>query len=228
MQAPFGGENGDGTDQPSSATVAAVPATMRSVVCRQYGDPSTLTFEEGPVPEPGPGQVRIGVAAAGVNFVDNLFVAGSYQIKIPPPFTPGNEVAGSVEAVGDGADPGLVGQRVAYGAGFGGWSTHVLADPKNLFAIPESMSDGQAATFIQSYATAWFSLRRRIEARPRQTMLVLGAGGGIGLGVLRRRLRARRRGHRRGIVRRQVASSRGGGRRAAHQLHLRGPQGARP
>ena len=85
---------------------------MQRIVCREWGPPESLVLEEGPTPEPGPGQVVVEVAAAGVNFVDALFVAGTYQIKVPPPFTPGSELAGVVSAVGPDVTGIEVGDRV--------------------------------------------------------------------------------------------------------------------
>lgn len=154
---------------------------MRKVVCTEWGPPEGLTIETGPLPQPGPGEVRIDVHAAGVNYVDNLFVSGEYQIKIPPPFTPGGEVAGTVGAVGEGVDRWSGGERVVASVGVGGWASHIVADARHLIAVPDAVSDGQAATFIQSYATAWFSLTKRITVDEGDHVLVLGAGGGLGL-----------------------------------------------
>ncbi len=154
---------------------------MRKVVCTEWGPPEGLIIETGPLPQPGPGEVRIDVRAAGVNYVDNLFVSGEYQIKIPPPFTPGGEVAGTVGAVGDGVDRWSGGERVVASVGVGGWASHVVADARHLIAVPDAVSDGQAATFVQSYATAWFSLTERVTVREGDQVLVLGAGGGLGL-----------------------------------------------
>lgn len=154
---------------------------MRKVVCTAYGPPEDLTIESGPLPEPQPGEVRVAVAAAGVNYVDNLFVAGEYQIKIPPPFTPGGEVAGRVDALGEDVVGWTLGDRVVVSVGVGGWASHVLADARHLIAVPDAVTDGQAATFIQSYATAWFSLTKRVTVCEGDHVLVLGAGGGLGL-----------------------------------------------
>ncbi|HUW01345.1 MAG TPA: NADPH:quinone oxidoreductase family protein [Acidimicrobiales bacterium] len=154
---------------------------VRKVVCAAYGPPEELTVEAAPLPEPGAGQVRIAVRAAGVNYVDNLFVSGEYQIKIPPPFTPGGEVAGTVDVVGAGVEGWTVGARVVASVGVGGWASHVVVDARHLIAVPDRMSDGQAATFVQSYATAWFSLTKRVTVHEGDHVLVLGAGGGLGL-----------------------------------------------
>ena len=151
------------------------------MVCEAYGPPDSLTITSGPLPEPGAGQVRVAVRAAGVNFVDALFVSGEYQIKIPPPFTPGGELAGVVDAVGEGVDDGQVGRRVVASIGVGAFASHVLAAPDRLIDVPDNVTDGQAATFMQSYGTAWFALHHRVGIREGQRMLVLGAGGGIGL-----------------------------------------------
>lgn len=156
-------------------------SSLRHVVCTAYGPPEELEVRESDLPEPGAGEVRVAVRAAGINYVDNLFVAGEYQIKIPPPFTPGGEIAGVVDAVGPGVEAWAGGERVLASVGVGGWASHVIVDGRHLIAVPDGVSDGQAATFVQSYATAWFSLTRRVTVGAGDTVLVLGAGGGVGL-----------------------------------------------
>lgn len=144
---------------------------MRRVVCREVGDPAALVVEEGADLEPGPGQVVVDVKAAGVNFVDALFVRGGYQIKPPTPFTPGGEVAGVVRSTG---------QRVIASVGLGAFADQVLAGEGNLFPLPDEISFEMGASLVQSYATALFSFERRIRLAEGQWVLVLGAGGGVG------------------------------------------------
>ncbi|NLD77923.1 MAG: NADPH:quinone oxidoreductase family protein [Acidimicrobiales bacterium] len=157
---------------------------MRRVVCNEWGEPETLVVEEVPDPEPGPGQVVVAVAAAGVNFVDALFVAGTYQIKVPPPFTPGSELAGTVTAVGDGVTGVAVGDRVLSSLGLGAFASHVVLSEAAVVPIPDNLSDGAAAVLVQSYCTAWFALTRRTTVAPGEKVLVLGAGGGVGLAAI--------------------------------------------
>lgn len=157
---------------------------MRVVSCSSFGPLSDLTVEERPSPPCGEHEVRIEVTAAGVNFVDALFVQGRYQIKPPLPFVPGNEVAGTVTEVGDGVVTHAVGDRVFANVGLGGYASEVVVDARRAMHTPAAMTDGQAATFTQSYSTAWFALHHRAQARAGQSMLVLGAGGGVGLAAV--------------------------------------------
>jgi NADPH2:quinone reductase len=157
---------------------------MRAVVCTELGPPSLLRLEERPDPVPGPGQVVVVVEAAGVNFVDGLFVAGQYQIKPPLPFTPGGEVAGHISAMGDGVEGLMVGQRVMATTGLGGFASHAVVPALALTSLPDALDAPRAATFTQSYCTMFFALRDRAQVQPGQSVLVLGAGGGIGLAAI--------------------------------------------
>lgn len=157
---------------------------MRRIVCRDFGPLENLTFEDAESPQPGPGQVLIDVRAAGVNFVDSLFVRGAYQIKPPTPFTPGGEVAGVVAAVGDGADGITTGDRVIASCGLGGFAEQVLAGAGSVFPLPDAVDFDIGATVVQSYATALFSLARRTVVEKDEWVLVLGAGGGVGLACI--------------------------------------------
>ncbi len=157
---------------------------MRYVTCTELGPPEVLSLDEtGPL-GPGPGQVVIDVEAAGVNFVDALFVAGRYQIKPPLPFTPGSEVAGVVRSVGPGVEGWEVGTRVLAMCGLGGYAEQVAVGATQAVAVPASLSAAQAAAFTQSYCTAMFALRERARLQPHETVLVLGAGGGVGLAAV--------------------------------------------
>ncbi len=157
---------------------------MRAVMCQSYGEPDSLVIDEVPEPEPGAGQVRIAIRAAGVNYVDGLLAAGSYQVKIPPPFVPGSEVAGVIDAVGADVVGAAVGDRVFATMGTGGFAEKVVVSAKAVTAIPANLDFARAATFHQSYCTAWFSFTRRTEIRPDEWVLVTGAGGGIGLAAI--------------------------------------------
>lgn len=157
---------------------------MRAVVCHELGPPSNLVLEDQPDPVAGPGQVVLTVAAAGVNFVDGLFVAGRYQIKPPLPFTPGNEVAGTVTSLGEGVDGWSVGDRVLASVGLGGFADAVVAEARSLSPIPDDLTDAAAAAFTQSYCTALFALRDRVRLVAGETLLVLGAAGGVGTAAM--------------------------------------------
>lgn len=157
---------------------------MRVVSCNSFGPVANLTVEDRPSLPIGPGQLRIAVTASGVNFVDGLFVQGLYQIKPPLPFVPGGEIAGVVTEVGEGVETHAVGDRVFASTGLGGFASEVLWPARRAMHTPEGMSDGQAATFVQSYGTAWFALHNRAKAQAGEWLLVLGAGGGVGLAAV--------------------------------------------
>src|SRR4051794_11028128 len=161
-----------------------MPDTMRAVVCKELGPPDALVVEERDVPEPGPGQVRIAVRAAGVNYVDGLIAAGRYQVRIQAPFVPGSEIAGEINAVGDGVDALAVGDRVFASVGTGGFAEQVVTREVAVVKLPPSLDFPRAASFHQAYCTAWFALVRRTVVRPDETVLVTGAGGGVGLAAI--------------------------------------------
>lgn len=157
---------------------------MRAVVCSEFAPLDRLRVEERPDPQPGPGQVVVAVEAAGVNFVDALFVQGAYQIKPALPFTPGGELAGQVVAVGDGVEGVAVGDRVLAMTWLGGFTTHAVVPAGSVVPIPGDLSAGQAAGLVQSYGTMLFAFTRRMQLRAGEQVLVLGAGGGIGLAAV--------------------------------------------
>lgn len=156
---------------------------MHAVVCSALGPLSGLTVDERPDLVPGPGQLVVEVAAAGVNYVDGLIAQGRYQIKPPTPYTPGSEVAGIVRAVGEGVAFD-VGERVLVSCGAGGFASQVLVDGRLPIRVPDSIDLAQAATLIQSYATALYTLTRRTAVAAGEWVLVLGAGGGVGLAMI--------------------------------------------
>jgi NADPH2:quinone reductase len=153
---------------------------MRAVVCTELGPPERLTVTEHEAPIASPGRVVVDVRAAGVNYVDALFVAGEYQIKPPLPFVPGSEVAGVVAEVGEGVTEVAVGDRVLVSCGLGGYAEQVGAGAGQVTRIPDGLDFERAATFTQSYCTALFALRERAAMTPGESLLVLGAGGGVG------------------------------------------------
>jgi len=148
------------------------------VVCRELGPLAGLDVEEAPDLVAGDGQVVVDVRAAGANFVDALMVQGGYQIKPALPFTPGMEVAGVV-AGGERA-----GERVLALCWFGGYASQVVVPSAAAVPVPDGVSDGQAATLVQSYATMLFALTRRTAVAAGEWVAVLGAGGGVGLAAI--------------------------------------------
>ena len=151
------------------------------VLCSELGDPGVLATVEQPDLACGPGCVRVDVEAAGINFVDALFVAGTYQIKIPPPFVPGSELAGRVSEVGEGVTDWRPGDRVIANIGLGAYCSSTVVRSSQLIALPSSVSMRVGATCGQPYSTAWFALTRRALCRPGHIVAVFGAGGGVGL-----------------------------------------------
>ena len=157
---------------------------MQVVVCNQVGSLDQLVVEERPSPDLYPTCVRIAVTACGVNYVDALFVQGKYQIKPPTPFIPGMEIVGRVtEVAGDVAGIN-VGDRVFANIGLGGYVSEAVVAASRVVVLPESLTDGQAATFMQSYLTGWFALVERARVEACKWLLVLGGGGGVGLAAV--------------------------------------------
>jgi NADPH2:quinone reductase len=157
---------------------------MRAVVCKALGPFDNVVVEQVDPPVAGSGQVLVSVRAAGVNYVDGLMCQGRYQIKFPTPYVPGGEIAGVVSAVGEEADGGFaLGDRVMALTGFGAFCEEIAIHPASLVKMPDALSFAQGATMIQSYATALYSLRRA-GLQPGETVLALGAGGGIGLAAV--------------------------------------------
>jgi NADPH:quinone reductase len=154
---------------------------VRAVVCRELGPLDQVVIEERPTPVPGPGQVVVDARAMGVNFVDGLICQGRYQMKPATPYVPGGEIAGVVSAVADDVSRVAVGDRVMAMTGFGAFAEQVVVNAGSLEFLPGDLGFGQAAAFIQSYSTAWFTVTRRTAVQQGEWVLVLGAGGGIGL-----------------------------------------------
>jgi NADPH2:quinone reductase len=140
-----------------------------------------LLMDDVPVPEPGPGQVRLKIHACGVNFADTLIVKGRYQEKPPLPFAPGMEVCGTVHGRGEGVTEPAVGTRVAASCGAGGFAEYALAPASACVPIPDAMSDIQAAAFQVAYGTSHVALGHKANLQPGERLLVLGAAGGVGL-----------------------------------------------
>ena len=144
------------------------------------GGPETLRMTEIDMPAPAAGQVRIAVKAAGVNFPDTIIIRDLYQYKPTRPFAPGGEVAGDIDAVGSGVSGFAVGDRVLGLPLFGGFASHVVCDAGMVHAIPEAMPYDVAACFVFTYGTSYYALKDRGQLAAGETLLVLGAAGGIG------------------------------------------------
>jgi NADPH2:quinone reductase len=157
---------------------------MHAWLCENPVGVDALRWKELPTPEPGKGEVRIAIRAASLNFPDLLIVQNKYQQKPPLPFVPGAEYAGVVEAVGDGVTDLKVGQSVACLAGTGGFGTHTLAPAALCLPLPPGFPEVDAAAFIMIYATAWHALADRAQLRAGETVLVLGAAGGVGTAAI--------------------------------------------
>lgn len=154
---------------------------MRAILCNAYGPPEDLALAEVADPVPGPGQLLVRVHAAAVNFPDVLFIAGKYQIKIPPPFIPGNEIAGEVVG-GDGA-PFSPGRRV-FGTTFGAFAELAVLDAATAAPLPDGVDFGSAAAFGVTYRTAYHALRSVARVAAGEWVVVLGAAGGVGLAAV--------------------------------------------
>lgn len=153
---------------------------MRALVCEQFGPIDDVELRELPEPTPGPGQVLVDVRAAGVNFPDLLAIQGLYQIKAEPPFTPGAELSGVVAGLGDGVDAFEVGDEVIGIFANGAFAEQCIVDAANLFRKPESVTFEQAAGLSITYGTSYYALKQLANVQPGETVLVLGAAGGVG------------------------------------------------
>jgi NADPH2:quinone reductase len=153
---------------------------MHAWLCENPVGVDALTWKELPTPQPGAGQVRVRIEAASLNFPDLLIVQNKYQMKPPLPFVPGAEFAGVVEAVGDGVTHLKPGQAVACLAGTGGFATHTLAPAALCMPLPPGFGAVDAAAFIMTYATSHHALVDRAQLKAGETVLVLGAAGGVG------------------------------------------------
>ncbi len=157
---------------------------MKAVVCESYGPPENLSLKEIPDPEVAKGHVLIDVHAAGLNFPDTLQIAGKYQYQPPFPFTPGAEVAGVITKLGEGVTDLKAGQRVMAMSGIGGMAERVAVKAAEADPIPDSMDFTTAAGFGMTYGTSIHALKQRAELQSGETLLVLGASGGVGLAAI--------------------------------------------
>ena len=157
---------------------------MKAVLCKQYGPPESLVLEELPAPKPGAGEVVIWVKAASVNFPDFLIIQNKYQFKPPLPFSPGSELAGVVKEVGSGVSGWRSGDRVIAFTTYGAFAEEVKTEANRLLPLPEGMDFVTGAAFLLTYGTSEHALADRGELKKGETLLVLGAAGGVGLAAI--------------------------------------------
>jgi NADPH2:quinone reductase len=157
---------------------------MRALLSLQPGGPETLVLREMPDPEPGPDEVRVAVRACGVNFPDFLVIQDKYQFRPERPFAPGAEIAGVIEAVGRDVTNYKPGDRVIGSLLSGGMAEKAVLPAAKCLAMPDAMPFDEAAAFILTYATSYHALKDRAKIQPGETLLVLGAAGGVGLSAV--------------------------------------------
>ncbi|MDH3532247.1 MAG: NADPH:quinone oxidoreductase family protein [Gammaproteobacteria bacterium] len=154
---------------------------MRALVCNEYGPPEALAIEEQADPVPGRGELVIDVAAAGINFPDVLSIAGKYQVKTPTPFVPGNEAAGTVVSTGENVTRFKVGDQVIVATRGGAFAEKCVANELTAMPLPDGLDLEQGAGFSVTYGTSYHALKQSANLQPGETVLVLGAAGGVGI-----------------------------------------------
>lgn len=157
---------------------------MKAILCQSHGLPETLQLANAPVPKPEPAGVVVNVRACGVNFPDVLIIQNKYQVKPPLPFSPGGEVSGEIAAVGDKVKHLKVGDRVMALCGYGGFAGQVAVPAKFVIPIPPGMGFIDASCSLYTYGTSYHALKDRAALKAGETLLVLGAAGGVGLAAV--------------------------------------------
>jgi len=157
---------------------------MKAALCREWGPPEGLRVEDVATPKPGPGEVLVEVHAAGVNFPDTLIIQKKYQFQPELPFSPGGEVAGIVKAVGDSVASCQIGDRVVGGATWGGFAQEAIIKADRIVRIPDGMDFATASAYVLAYGTSLHALKDRAVLRAGETLLVLGAAGGVGMAAI--------------------------------------------
>jgi NADPH:quinone reductase-like Zn-dependent oxidoreductase len=157
---------------------------VKALLSHAPGGPETLSVDELPDPVAGPGQLLVRVRSAAINYPDVLIIEDKYQFKPPRPFAPGGEIAGEVEAVGEGVDGWAVGDRLIAVPGWGGLTEKIVIDAKAAFRLPANRSFTDGAALLLTYATSIHALYDRGALKPGETLLVLGAAGGVGLAAV--------------------------------------------
>jgi NADPH2:quinone reductase len=154
---------------------------MRALVCKEYGPPESMLIEERDDPVPGEGQILVDVKAAGINFPDVLSIAGKYQVKTPTPFVPGNEAAGIVSGIGPGVTRFAVGDKVIINSMGGAFAEKCVAKVHMSVPLPDDLNFEQGAGFTVTYGTSYHAYKQSANLQPGETVLVLGAAGGVGI-----------------------------------------------
>lgn len=157
---------------------------MKAIICKDFGPLDDLVLEEVADPQPGKGQVVIKIEASGVNYPDGLLVQGLYQLKPPTPFTPGMEVAGIVEAVGEGVSDFAVGDKIAARSSLGGYAEKVAVQANQAFAMPDGMDPADACALMVAYGTSHHALKQRAYLKAGETLVVFGAAGATGIAAV--------------------------------------------
>jgi len=157
---------------------------MKAVLCKEWGLPETLVVEDVPSPVAGPGEVLVEVHAAGVNFPDTLIIQKKYQYQPDLPFSPGGEVAGVVKAVGEGVKAWKPGDRVLASSTWGGYAQEIVVKAERAMPIPEGMDFVTASAYVLAYGTSLHALKDRAKLAAGETLLVLGAAGGVGISAI--------------------------------------------
>ena len=157
---------------------------MKALLCKEFGPPETLSYEDVDDPVISPGKVIVDIYSASVNFPDVIIIEDKYQFKPSLPFSPGGEASGIISEIGEGVDGFIVGDRVIVSAGWGCFVEKILVDPSALTSIPDSMDFDTAASFLMTYGTSHHALKDRADLKKGDSLLVLGAAGGVGLAAV--------------------------------------------
>jgi NADPH2:quinone reductase len=157
---------------------------MKAVLCKTFGPPENLVLDDVAAPQAGAGEVLVDVHASALNFPDVLMIQGKYQSQPPMPFSPGGEIAGVVAATGAGVTRLKIGDRVFGGTGYGGFAEQVVMKERALRVMPDAMSFQEASGISTTYGTSYYALKQRANLQPGETLLVTGAGGGVGLAAV--------------------------------------------
>ncbi|MBJ64920.1 MAG: NADPH:quinone oxidoreductase [Rhodobiaceae bacterium] len=157
---------------------------MKALLCKEYGPPESLSYEEIDDPELIDGHILVDIYSASVNFPDVLMIENKYQFRPPLPFAPGGEASGVIAEVGSGVTDHSVGDRVIVSSGVGGFAEKILVDPGALTIIPDQMDHNTASAFLMTYGTSHYALKDRADLKEGESLLVLGAAGGVGLAAV--------------------------------------------
>ena len=157
---------------------------MRAILCKELGPADKLVIEDVPSPAVGADGIKVRVKAAGLNFPDTLIIEGKYQIKPELPFSPGGEMSGEIVEVGENVKGYKPGQRVMGLTGYGSFAEEMVVTADRVIPVPDGMSDEQAAGFSMVYGTSYHALKQRANLQPGETLLVMGASGGVGLAAV--------------------------------------------